>query len=59
MISELIQKFKIHLEEDGKSVKTIESYTASDFVAFPERKGVDFNIFAMTKRKSKNRKDKI
>lgn len=26
MINELVQRFKIHLEEDGKSPKTIESY---------------------------------
>ena len=26
MINELVQKFKIYLEEDGKSIKTIESY---------------------------------
>ena len=26
MINELVQRFKIHLEEGGKSTKTIESY---------------------------------
>lgn len=35
MINQLVQKFKIHLEEDEKSVKTI--------VTFLESKGVDFN----------------
>ncbi|APM37711.1 hypothetical protein [Clostridium kluyveri] len=29
MINELVQRFKIHLEEDGKSVKTIESYVGA------------------------------
>jgi integrase/recombinase XerD len=45
MINELIQRFKIHLEEDGKSAKTVESYVGdtSAFVAFLEGKGVDFN----------------
>ncbi|NRT79268.1 tyrosine-type recombinase/integrase [Clostridium beijerinckii] len=45
MINELVQRFKIHLEEDGKSVKTVESYVGdtSAFVAFLEEKGVDFN----------------
>lgn len=45
MINELVQKFKIHLEEDGKSAKTVESYVGdtSAFVAFLESKGVDFN----------------
>lgn len=45
MISELVQRFKIHLEEDGKSPKTIESYVGdtSAFVTFLEEKGVDFN----------------
>ena len=43
MINELVQKFKIYLEEDGKSIKTIESYVGdtSAFVAFPESKGVE------------------
>jgi integrase/recombinase XerD len=45
MINELVQKFKIHLEGDGKSIKTIESYVrdTSAFVVFLESKGVDFN----------------
>lgn len=45
MINELIQRFKIHLEEDGKSPKTIESYVGDTcaFVTFLEEKGVDFN----------------
>lgn len=45
MINELMQRFKIHLDEDGKSPKTIESYVGdtSDFVTFLEAKGVDFN----------------
>ncbi|GLC30960.1 phage integrase N-terminal SAM-like domain-containing protein [Clostridium omnivorum] len=45
MINELVQSFKINLEEDGKSVKTVESYVrdTSAFVTFLERKGVDFN----------------
>ncbi|GLC30976.1 phage integrase N-terminal SAM-like domain-containing protein [Clostridium omnivorum] len=45
MINELIQRFKKHLEEDGKSVKTIESYVGgtSAFVIFFEENGVDFN----------------
>lgn len=43
MINELVQK--IHLEEDGKSAKTIESYIGDTaaFVAFLEGKGVEFN----------------
>lgn len=41
MINELVQRFKIHLAEDGKSPKTIESTSA--FVTFLEEKGVDFN----------------
>lgn len=45
MINELMQRFKIHLDEDGKSHKTVESYVGdtSDFVTFLEAKGVDFN----------------
>ena len=45
MINELVQRFKIHLQEDGKSVKTVESYVGdtSAFVAFLESKGVEFN----------------
>lgn len=45
MINELIQRFKKHLEEDGKSAKTVESYIGdtSAFVVFLEEKGVDFN----------------
>lgn len=45
MINELVQKFKIHLEEDGESVKIIESYVGdtSAFVTFLEGKGVYFN----------------
>lgn len=45
MVNELVQKFKTHLEEDGKSMKTIESYVGdtSAFVVFLECKGVDFN----------------
>lgn len=44
MINELVQRFKIHLEEDGKSIKTIEIYVGdtSAFVAFLEGKGLDF-----------------
>lgn len=44
MKNELVQNFKIHLEEDGKSGKTVESYVGdtSAFVAFLESKGVDF-----------------
>jgi len=44
MINELVQRFKTHLEEDGKSIKTIESYVGdtSAFVDFLESKGVDF-----------------
>ena len=30
MIHEMIQRFKIHLEEDGKSPKTIESYVGDN-----------------------------
>lgn len=42
MINELVQKFKISLEEDEKSAKTIESYVGdtSAFVAFLESIGV-------------------
>ncbi len=45
MINELVQRFNIHLEEDEKNIKTIESYVGgtSAFVAFIEEKGVDFN----------------
>lgn len=45
MTKELVQKFKIHLEEDGKSMKTIGSYVGdtSAFIAFLEAKGVEFN----------------
>jgi integrase/recombinase XerD len=45
MKNELVQNFKIHLEEDGKSIKTVESYVGdtSAFVEFLESKGVDFN----------------
>jgi len=45
MINEMIQRFKIHLEEDGKNAKTVESYVGdtSAFVAFLEGRGVDFN----------------
>jgi integrase/recombinase XerD len=45
MINELVQKFKINLEEDGKSPKTIESYVGdtSVFIEAVESKGVDFN----------------
>ncbi|MDU4853948.1 MAG: tyrosine-type recombinase/integrase [Clostridioides difficile] len=45
MKNELVQKFERYLEEDGKSVKTIESYVGdtSAFLAFLESKGVDFN----------------
>ena len=45
MINELIQRFKIHLEEDGKSIKTVESHVGDTFafVAFLDSKGVDFN----------------
>jgi integrase/recombinase XerD len=44
MINELVQKFKIHLEKDGKSAKTVESYVGdtSAFVTFLESKAVDF-----------------
>jgi len=44
MINELVQRFKIHLEEDGKSIKTVESYVGdnSAFVTFLESKAVDF-----------------
>jgi integrase/recombinase XerD len=45
MINELVQRFKIHLVEEGKSPKTIESCVGdtSAFVAILESKGVDFN----------------
>jgi integrase/recombinase XerD len=45
LVNELIQRFKKHLEEDGKSVKTVESYVGdtSAFVTFLEGKGVDFD----------------
>jgi integrase/recombinase XerD len=45
MINELVKRFKIHLEEDGKSIKTVESYVGdtSAFVAFLESKEVEFN----------------
>jgi integrase/recombinase XerD len=45
MTNDLVQKFKINLEEDGKSMKTVESYVGdtSAFVVFIEGKGVDFN----------------
>lgn len=44
-MSEFVQKFKVHLEEDGKSAKTIGSYVGdtSAFVAFLESKGMEFN----------------
>lgn len=44
MKNALVQNFKIYLEEDGKSAKTIESYVGdtSAFVALLESKGVDF-----------------
>ncbi|WP_083585681.1 phage integrase N-terminal SAM-like domain-containing protein [Clostridium kluyveri] len=40
----MVQRFKIHLEEYGKSVKTIESYIGdtSAFVAFLASRGIDF-----------------
>lgn len=42
--NELVQKFKIYVGEDGKSVKTVESYIGdtSAFVDFLESKGVEF-----------------
>lgn len=45
MKNELVQKFERYLEEDGKSVKTIESYIGdtSAFVVFLENKGVYFD----------------
>ncbi|WP_243156526.1 phage integrase N-terminal SAM-like domain-containing protein [Clostridium sp. C8-1-8] len=45
MINELVKKFKMHLQEDGMSPKTIESYVGDTcaFVTFLEEKGVDFN----------------
>lgn len=45
MINDWIQRFKIHQEEDGKTIKTIERYARdiSAFVAFLEEKGVDYN----------------
>jgi integrase/recombinase XerD len=45
MKNELVQNFKVNLEEDGKSIKTVESYVGdtSAFVTFLEGKGVDFN----------------
>lgn len=45
MKNELVQRFKIHLEEDGKSPKTIDSYVGDTaaFVALLEEKGVDFD----------------
>ncbi|MDP4147416.1 MAG: phage integrase N-terminal SAM-like domain-containing protein [Bacillota bacterium] len=45
MTNDLVKKFKTHLEEDGKSDKTVESYVGdtSVFVTFLEGKGVDFN----------------
>ncbi|MBD7912092.1 site-specific integrase [Clostridium cibarium] len=45
MINELVQRFKIYLEENRKSVKTIESYVVdiSAFVAILEEKVVDFS----------------
>jgi integrase/recombinase XerD len=45
MKNELVQNFKVNLEEDGKSIKTVESYVGdtSAFVAFLQVKGVDFN----------------
>jgi integrase/recombinase XerD len=41
----IIEDFKISLIEDGKSIKTIESYVGdtSAFVTFLKGKGVDFN----------------
>lgn len=41
----LVEKFERYLIEDGKSLKTIESYVggAVAFVAFLESKLVDFN----------------
>jgi integrase/recombinase XerD len=45
MINELVKKFKIHLEKDGKGGKTVESYVGdtSVFIEAVESKGVDFN----------------
>jgi integrase/recombinase XerD len=45
MKNELVQNFKVNLEEDGKSIKTVESYVGdtSAFVAFLESKEVEFN----------------
>jgi integrase/recombinase XerD len=45
MTNKLVQNFKVNLEEDGKSIKTVESYVGdtSAFVTFLEGKGVDFN----------------
>lgn len=45
MINELVQRFKIHLEEDVNSSKTIERYVGDTeaFIIFLEGKGVDFN----------------
>jgi integrase/recombinase XerD len=45
MENDLVNNFKIHLEEDGKSIKTVESYVGdtSACVTFLEGKGVDFN----------------
>lgn len=44
MENDLVQNFKRYLEEDGKSVKTVESYVGdtSAFVAFLESKGSGF-----------------
>jgi integrase/recombinase XerD len=56
MVNELVQQFKKYLEEDGKSIKIVESYVGDTtaFVGFLESKGVDFNgeikRFYITKR---------
>jgi integrase/recombinase XerD len=44
-MNELVQNFKVNLEEDGKSIKTVENYVGdtSAFLAFLESKEVDFN----------------
>lgn len=44
-MNKLVEKFKKSLEEDGKSIKTIESYIGDTaaFVAFLEDKEIEFN----------------
>lgn len=46
MATDLVEKFKIYLKEDGKSPKTIESYVGdiAGFVAYIQNMGVKFHV---------------